>query len=309
MRVISLGRCFAVMIALSTFVLTSATSQAAKSGSRKANAEPRTSVEFFSAMKSGEIEVKFIAQSAKEGNVIIKNKSGKPLSIKLPGAFAGVPKGTPVLPQFGGGGGMGGGMGGGGMGGGGMGGGGMGGGGMGGGGGQGMGGGMGGGGGGGMGGGGMGGGGMGGGGMGGGGMGGGGGLFNVAAEKVGKIKVALLCLEHGKQDPDARMEYEIRPIESFTSNPAVVELCKMLGRKEIVQNVGQAAAWHLANGLSWEELSVKDRFRFLDGSGERFFNLGELQLAARVVQEAIRRGDENPIVYPSKGKEGSLSQK
>ena len=46
---------------------------------------------------------------------------------------------------------------------------------------------------------------------------GGGGLFNVPAEKVGKIKVVTVCLEHGKIEPNSRVVYELRPIESFTS--------------------------------------------------------------------------------------------
>lgn len=71
-------------------------------------------VEFFEAIKAGEIEVKLIPKDAKEANVLIENKAKQPLQIKLPDAFAGVP----VLAQFGGAG-FGGNMGGGNMGGGG----------------------------------------------------------------------------------------------------------------------------------------------------------------------------------------------
>lgn len=247
----------------------------------KAEVEKPETVEMFAAMKSGDIEVQLIFKDAKSGNVIITNKTKKPLSVKLPEAFAG------VHAQFGGGGLGGGGMGG--MGGGGMGG--MGGGGMGGG--QGMGGGM---------------GGMGGGmgGMGGGGMGGGGGFFNVAPDRPGKIKVAAVCLEHGKKDPNPRMRYEIRPIESFTDKPEIVELCKMVGRGEIPQNAAQAAAWHMANGLSWQELLHKDRVRHLNGTSEKYFTFSEIQLAARIQMETLRRGKENPILTP--GKSDSLSR-
>ena len=237
----------AMIAALAATLAVPQASKAAKSSSRKPGAESVAKVEFFSAMKSGEISVKFIPQSSREANVIIKNKTNKPLSIQLPAAFAGVPKGAPVLAQFGGGGGM----------------------------------------------------------MGGG---GGGGIFNIGAEKAGKIHVATFCLEHGKQDPDSRMDYEIRPIESFTANAAVIELCKMLGRGEVAQNAGQAAIWHLANGLTWEELAQKDRVRLLDGSGERYFTIDELHLAAKIAHEADRRGKENPVKY-AKDKDQSLSKK
>jgi hypothetical protein len=246
-------------------------------------------VEFFSAMKSGDIEVKLIMKDSTAGTVSIKNNTKRPLTIKLPDAFATVP----VAAQFGGAGGgrRGGGAGGmGGMGGG-MGG--MGGGNQGGGGGMGgMGGGM---------------GGMGGG-MGGmgGGMGGGGGLFNVAPEKAGKLKVINVCLEHGKKDPNPRVAYEIKPIESFNKDPKVIELVKMLARGELDQHSAQAAAWHLANGLTWEELANKVGVKHLNGSTEPYFTEEQLLAAHKIAGEAVRRAEENKSKSP--GKESSLSQ-
>ena len=53
--------------------------------------------------------------------------------------------------------------------------------------------------------------------MGGGMMGGmGGGFFDVAPDRVGKIKVITVCLEHGKDDPNPRVPYELRPVDAFT---------------------------------------------------------------------------------------------
>ena len=143
--------------------------------------------------------------------------------------------------------------------------------------------------------------------MGGGGMGGmGGGFFNVGPEKVGKIKVTTVCLEHGKKEPNSRMAYRIVPIETLVTDPKVIELCKMVGRREVPQNAAQAATWHLANGLSWQELATKDRVRHLDGSVEKYFSLTEMQLALRITTEAQRRGDLVPAPSPSKS--NSLSQ-
>jgi len=216
--------------------------------------EPRAAVEeetlaWFEAEKAGKIEVKFVAKDASEATVMVRNLTNAPLRLKLPEAFAAVP----IQAQMGmgmggmGGGGMGG-MGGGGMGG--MGGGMMGGmgGGM-----QGMGGGMGGMGGGMMGGGGM--GGMGGGGMGG--MGGGMGMMRVPAERQMKLKVTTVCLEHGKKDPNPRVAYKMVPAEEFTQDARVLEVCRLLGYNRMTQNVAQAAAWHLTDGLAWIELRNK----------------------------------------------------
>ena len=274
-----------------------ATSEAATKRPAKAKASTAEKVDMFAAMESGDIEVRVIAKDSTTGNVLIKNKSNKPLRIALPEAFVGVP----VAAQFGG---MGmGGMGGGGMGGmgGGMGGmgGGMGGmGGM-----QGMGGGMGG-----MGGG-MGGmgGGMGGmgGGMGGGGMGGGGGFFDVEPEKVGKLKLNIMCLDHGKKDPTPRIAYELRPVDANVSDPKVAELIKMLGRGEIDQRGAQAAIWNMKNGLSWQELAVKVGAKHLNGTTEPYFTHDELVRGMKYVAMAEQRASEKAKQTP--GKENSVS--
>jgi len=259
----------AVVVAL---VLSPAMARAVTPASKALSAKPKGDVvEFFTAIASGDIEVRFIPKDATKATITIKNKSDRPLAIKMPEAFAGVP----VLAQFGGGmgmGGMGGGMGGmGGMGGG-----------MGGG--QGMGMGMGG----------MGGGmgGMGGGmgGMGGGGF--GGGFMNVAPDRIRRFKIDAVCLEHGKRDPSPNVAYALIPIDSFTKNAEVVEVCKMLGRGEIPQNTAQAAAWHIANGLTWEELAAKDRAVHLNGTVEKWFSRPELILALRAARVANVRAEE-----------------
>lgn len=249
-----------------------AVSLSASGADKAARAAKR--VELFEAIKAGDIAVKLIPKDAKEANVLIENKAKQPLEIKLPEAFAGVP----VLAQVGGfgGGGFGGGNVGGGLGGGG-----------GGGQNQAMGGGM---------------GGMG----GGGGMGGMGGMFNVAPDKVGKFKVATVCLEHGKADPNPRVAYEIRPIESFTQDHRVAEVCRMLGRGEVPQNAAQAAAWHFTDGLSWEQLAAKDRVKLSNGYTEKYFSPQELAAAMRVTLEAARRAEGKKLETPRKHQ--SLSQ-
>ncbi len=227
-----------------------------------------SAVEMFSAMETGEIEVKLIPKDATESTIFVTNNSDQPLAVEMPEAFAGMP----VLAQGGfggGGGGFGGGGGGIGGGGGGRGGG------------QGFGGGAGGGGG---------GGGFGGGGAGGGGGGLGGGAFcNIPPGKRGRIKVTTVCLEFNKNDPRPGMEYEIRPIEDLTTDPAIIEICKMLANDEISQKVGQAAAWHRTDNMSWEALLNHDKVRLSNGYFERFFTPQQVYWAREVVAAANQR--------------------
>jgi hypothetical protein len=203
-------------------------------------------VELFQGVQDGQIGVKVIPKSEKQINVLIENKTDKPLNVKLPEAFAAVP----VLAQIGNAGvggnnnlnnstnqGLGGGFGGGGFGGGGM------------------------------------------------------GMFNVLPEKVGKIEVTTVCLEHDKSAPTARVPYELKPVEQFTDKPAVHELCKMFGAGRVPQRIAQAAAWNLNNGMSWQRLAAK-QIRYANGATQPYFSPQEIMLAARVATAATRQAQQ-----------------
>jgi hypothetical protein len=254
------GLALAVVIALPL-----ASSKAAPGGkSRDAVKSPdkvaatdKKQVDLFDAMKSGDIDVKFIAKNSREGQLLVTNKTDQPLTVKLPDAFAAVP----VLAQAAGGGGAGNkksyggssnkgnnqnqgvGGGGGGIGGG----------------------------------------------IGGGG-GGGGGAFDVAPEKLAKIKLDTVCLEHGKKEPAANVPYEIRPIDTFTSDPKVQELCKLLGTGELSQHAAQAAAWHLANHMTWEQLTDKKTHHLLGGD-EIYFSAADIRAAMQITDRATKMAD------------------
>jgi hypothetical protein len=252
---------------------------------------PLRSVELFAGIKSGDIEVKFIPKDDTEARVLITNKTKQPLHVSLPDAFAGVP----VLAQLGGAGGRGGGannmMGG--MN-------------------QGMGGGM---------------GGMGGG-MGGGGMGGmGGGMFsvpdendakptpitgtgfiNVPAEKTSQFKVAAVCLEHGKRNPSAKVPYEIVPIDRFTTKPGVAEMLTQFGNGKFDQRATQAAAWHLNNGMSWEQLAAK-RIEHIGGGSSPYFSAEQISAGMEIAAAAKEAAQQRPVQTPgerSPGEQASI---
>lgn len=138
-----------------------------------------------------------------------------------------------------------------------------------------------------------------GGGMGGGGGGfggGGGGFFQVAPEAMKKVKVAAVCLEHGKKDPNPKIAYEIKPIESFTTDKRVHAVCSLLGQGKMDQPTAQAAAWHLTDGLTWEQLAQKVKIRHLNGSTEMYFSRRQVTNAARVVSivtDLVKAAEEN----------------
>jgi len=114
-------------------------------------------------------------------------------------------------------------------------------------------------------------------------MGGMGGMMRVEADKAAKIKVPTVCLEHGKKDPNPRMKYKLVRLEEVNPDPRVRELCKLLGTGKLHQNTAQAAAWHIANGLTWEQLASKNRVESRYSGTERWFSPLELQNAIGLV--------------------------
>jgi len=215
-----------------------------------AEVDPSKAVDMFALMATKEIEVTLIPKDDTQSRVIIRNNTDQPLTVKLPDAFAGMP----ILAQRGGG--IGGGRGGaaGGVGGAGQ----------------------------------SVGGGMGGGMMGGGGM--GMGMMNVAPEKVAQFKVPTVCLEHGKKVPHAHMAYAIHPIEKFSDEPELKALLTTFGKEGGNQRATQAAAWHLSNKMTWDQLANK-RIEHLDGSSEAWFTPEEIQQGMAISHHAVAQAE------------------
>ena len=126
------------------------------------------------------------------------------------------------------------------------------------------------------------------------------GLWNIAPEKVGQWRLPAVCLEHGRPEPRPAVAYEVRPIESVAPKPEVAQLCAMLARGEVSHAAAQAAAWNLNNGLSWDELKSK-RLMLPFGVTRPFFQARELADAKKAVERAARlieQGQAGPSQSP-----------
>jgi hypothetical protein len=217
----------------------------------------------FEAMKAGQLEVQYIpVDESRQAKLLLKNKTKEPLSLKLPPNFGA----APILAQ--------GGLGG------------------------------------------LGGnnnnnnnnnqnqqvgGGIGGGGIGGGGIGGGqGGLFNIAPEKVGEVVVATVCLEHGKMEPSKYVPYEVKPLSECTTSPGVAEALALLAAGQTNQKVAQAAVWHLANGLTWDQLAAKKVNR-VGRADTPYYQVNELQAAMELTKHVEKLAKANAKATESTG--------
>ncbi len=251
---------------------------------RKLTYDPNAEeVELFQGVESGQLKVKLIPQNSFGGNVLIENTTDKTLTVKLPQAAVGVPK---HLAQFGGGGFGGGGQGGFGGGQGGLGGGQGGGqqqtgGGFGGGGGLG-----------------------GGGGFGGGQQGGGGGFFgggaaSIPPEQIGLIPFNSVCLQHGKPEPSVKAEYVLVPVEKFSDDPVLKELLTSVGSGKVDAQAAQAAAWHLTDKMSFDQLANKAVQHTGGAQPTPYFTHAQLLGAQALLANAKKRSEEAPETKPA----------
>jgi hypothetical protein len=204
-------------------------------------------VELFAAIDQGMVAVRFIPRSAREASLLVTNKSPRPVSVRLPASFVGVP----VLAQFQNGNqnnpfadlfqgppqqsrssrsasqGLG--------------------------------------------------------------SGSDQVLFNIAPEKVARVKVDCVCLDHGHPDPSPKIPYQLQKCETYVKGPEVAELLKSLADKRVSREAVQAAAWHLNSGLSWQELTkLRSGERRLVGVDPAMFTRGQLESAHRLVETASK---------------------
>lgn len=238
-------------------------------------------IELFKGVEEGKLKVDLVPMNAFGGNVFIENLTDKPLTVKLPQAAVTVPKHLAQFGGFGGGGqgGFGGGQGGFGGGQGGFGGGQQ------------------------QGGGGFGGQGGFGGGQGGGGQGGffgggGGGFGSIPPEQIAVVPMNTVCLQHGKPEPSPRSDYTLVPVEKFSTDPVLPQFLAMVGTGKIDQQTAQAAAWHLTDKMSWEQLANKPVTR-IGQAPTPYFSTSQLLAAQALVAQAKKMADEAPAAPAS----------
>jgi hypothetical protein len=113
----------------------------------------------------------------------------------------------------------------------------------------------------------------------------GGGMFSIPPEHTAKITFQSVCLEHGKTDPDPTMNYKLIPVSQFSDSQQLAALLSLIGKNAIDPHVAQAAAWHLASDMSWQELAVKQSTE--PGLNDYpFFSQQALQQAQQLVVDA-----------------------
>jgi len=110
--------------------------------------------------------------------------------------------------------------------------------------------------------------------------------FLVLPGRTRVVRFPTVCLEHGKAEPTPRVPYRLVELQTFSEDPRLAFVLKALADGRVTQKVAQAAAWHVANGLSWERLAAETIPHLVGIPAEPFFQRAELAAAMQLVAAA-----------------------
>jgi hypothetical protein len=122
-----------------------------------------------------------------------------------------------------------------------------------------------------------------------------GGLATIPAGASILVQLKTVCLDYGAPDPQPNMTYRLLPIDQYTQDRHLIALLESYSER-VPPNAMQAAAWHVANGLTWSQLAQLPQ-RSLAGIVAPVFQTRDLQLAQRLVTET--RPQEPNVVIPT----------
>ncbi len=114
-------------------------------------------------------------------------------------------------------------------------------------------------------------------------------FFSIPAGKIVSIPFRSVCLEHGKKEPTPRTKLTLIPTEQFTKNKNLQELLTFVGNNRPNQKAIQAAAWYLANNMSWQQLDEKSIQQLGGFAPQSYFTRAELQDARKVITLATEQ--------------------
>ncbi|MFM7243970.1 MAG: hypothetical protein ACKO40_07305 [Planctomycetaceae bacterium] len=133
--------------------------------------------------------------------------------------------------------------------------------------------------------------------------------FTVFPAKSRVVRIATVCLDHGKREPNARVPYRMVALDVCSTDPRLADLLECLSRGMLTQKVAQAAAWHLSSGRTWEQLAAE--VIEMAGSADpdvRVFSPAELLAARQFVEAATRRHGPAPAASSESASETAAAR-
>ena len=88
------------------------------------------------------------------------------------------------------------------------------------------------------------------------------------------------------------MTYQIMKVEQFRNDPVLEEVLKMVASGQLDSQSAQAAAWHVTDKMSWEQLAAKSTPHIARPS-TLYFTAEQIAHAQSIFSTAVARAKEN----------------
>ena len=128
------------------------------------------------------------------------------------------------------------------------------------------------------------------------------GFFSLPAEHVISLNFNSVCLEHGKPEPGPSSKYTLAPVTKISPDPVLYQLLTVVGSGKVDTKAAQAAAWHQANKMSFQQLSEKMNTPLGALTQTPEFTRNQILAAEELIAEAKQRATEASLVETPESK-------
>ena len=118
------------------------------------------------------------------------------------------------------------------------------------------------------------------------------GFFSIPPEKTVQIALNSVCLNYGRREPNAALRYQLVRAETVTTDPVLLQLLEEYSPRTN-RDVQQAAAWHLTNGLTWEQIAQLTDQK-VPGQPTPLFTPRQIQGARELVEQVKKHAADRP---------------
>jgi hypothetical protein len=107
-------------------------------------------------------------------------------------------------------------------------------------------------------------------------------FFSVPPERIVRVEYSSVCLQHGAPEPNSGNVYRLVQVDKFSSDRRLAKLLSYVGSDQYAANAVQAAAWHLTNQKSWDDLAAL-KFDRVNAPDEAQFSTADLSDARQLI--------------------------
>ena len=108
-----------------------------------------------------------------------------------------------------------------------------------------------------------------------------------------------VCLEHGKPEPTPSSRYKLVPVSAVSQDPVLYELLTVVGTGKVDSQAAQAAAWHLTDKMSFQQLAAKAMTHLGGQAPTPYFSQAQLQGAQQLLALSTQKAEERKTQKPA----------